>query len=149
MDNKEVLAEVNGLIALCKDSEDAYRQVAEAAISQEFTTMFHRYAKERAQMAADLQQEVIRLGEQPEDEGTLVAAIRRGWFDLKTALASEDAGTRRRLILDECVGSETQVQEQYADVLKRGIPTPIRDMVKQQFDQIQETLRSLESMKEG
>lgn len=149
MDNKEVLAEVNGLIALCKDSEDAYRQVAEAVVSQEFTTLFNRYAKDRAQMAADLQQEVIRLGEEPEDEGTLGAAIRRGWFDLKTALASEDAGTRRRLILDECVRSETQVKEQYADALKKGLPTPVRDMVKQQFDQIQETLRSLASMKEG
>lgn len=148
MEHKEVVQELSALIDLNKDSEDAYRHIADAAVTDELTTTFHIYARDRAQMVADLEQEVLRLGEEPWVDGTFVAALQREWYTLRDALKGNDPAAKRELAIDEAMRREQQAKERYEAALKKGLPQNVRDVVQKQFDDTRKALSDIQALKQ-
>lgn len=143
-DNDSVISALNNLIETCKDGQDGFRAAAEGVKNGELKTLFHTYSQQRAQFAGELQNEVRRLGGDPERTGSTAAALHRGWINIKSAVTGEDEGA----VIAECERGEDSAVRNYRDALEGGnLPADVRAIVERQYAQVKEAhdrIRALE-----
>ncbi|MGB9181478.1 MAG: PA2169 family four-helix-bundle protein [Pyrinomonadaceae bacterium] len=143
IDNDDVISTLNNLIETCKDGQNGFQTAAEGVKNSEIKTLFSSYSQQRAQFAGQLQNEVLRLGGDPEKTGSTAAALHRGWIDIKSAVTGEDEGA----VISECERGEDSAVRNYKDALEADLPADIRSIVEQQYSQVQEAhdrIRTLE-----
>ncbi|HMF56863.1 MAG TPA: PA2169 family four-helix-bundle protein, partial [Pyrinomonadaceae bacterium] len=126
VDNDKVISTLNNLIETCKDGQNGFQTAADGVKRSELKTLFHTYSQQRAQFAGELQNEVLRLGGDPEKSGSTVAALHRGWIDIKSAVTGEDEGA----IISECERGEDSAVSNYKDALEEDLPGDIRSIVE-------------------
>ena len=143
MDNDNVISTLNNLIETCKDGQNGFREAAEGVKNTELKTLFLAYSQQRAQFAGELQNEVLRMGSEPEKTGSVAAKLHRGWIDIKSAVTGEDEGA----IIAECERGEDSAVKNYQEALNEDLPENIRAIIEQQFTQVKEAhdrIRTLE-----
>ena len=143
IDNDEVISTLNNLIETCKDGQNGFRTAAEGVKDTQLTTLFNICSQQRGQFAAELQNEVRRLGGDPEKAGSTVAVLHRGWINIKSAVTGEDEGA----VISECERGEDSAVKSYEEALKNNLPADVQMIVERQFLQVKEThdrIRSLE-----
>lgn len=141
--NDEVISTLNNLIETCKDGQDGFRAAAEGVKNSELKTLFSTYSQQRAQFAGELQNEVLRLGGDPEKTGSTAAALHRGWIDIKSAVTGEDEGA----IIAECERGEDSAVKNYKEALTEGLPADVNSIIERQYGQVKEAhdrIRALE-----
>src|ERR1700722_7730134 len=106
MTTEEMIAELKGLVAVCRDGELGYRKAATDVRNTELETVFTIYSKQRGQFARKLQAEVERLGGTPQDSGSMTGTLLRGWMDVKAVLSN---GTGAAIIATCETGEEVAV----------------------------------------
>ncbi len=146
LDNDEVISTLNNLVETCKDGQNGFRTAAEAIKNSELTTLFNTYSQQRARFAAELQDEVLRLGGDPEETGSTAAALHRGWMNIKSAVTGEDDGA----VISECERGEDSAVEAYEEALETDLPNDVKVIVSRQFSQVKEAhdrIRSIEKAK--
>ena len=89
-DTSHDIRTLNGLIATTIDSVDGYRTSAQDVENPRFAELFTARASERSSVAEQLRAEVTRLGGNPEDDGTILAAGHRAFVNLKSAVTGRD-----------------------------------------------------------
>src|SRR5215218_4632989 len=132
--DEEVISTLNSLIETCRDGQEGFRTAAEGVRSAELRELFHDYARRRADFASTLQDEVRRLGGDPERTGSLVASLHRGWMGLRAALEGDDDGA----IVSECERGEVVALETYRTALNTDMPASVRALVERQFAEVKE-----------
>lgn len=143
MDNENVISTLNNLIETCKDGEDGFRTAADGVKNSEFKTLFLTYSQQRAQFAAELQNEVRRLGGDPEERGSVAASLHRGWINIKSTVTGEDEGA----VISECERGEDSAVRNYQAALNEDLPANLREIVERQYAQVKEAhdrVRALE-----
>ena len=141
-DNDKVISTLNNLIETCKDGEQGFRTAADGVKKSDLKTLFLTYSQQRAQFAGELQNEVLRIGGDPEKTGSVAATLHRGWLDIKSAVTGEDEGA----IIRECERGEDSAVRNYEDALKEDLPANIRSIIEQQFTQIKEAHARLRAL---
>jgi len=111
---------LNSLITTTIDSVNGFRRSAENAESPNFKKLFTHFAEQRAQIVGRLQQRVRELGGTPEDDGSIKAALHRGWEDLRTALSSNDD----EAVIAEVERGEDYIKEKYELAIAEGELSP-------------------------
>ena len=143
-DNDKTISVLNNLIETCKDGQEGFRTAAEAVTRPDLKTLFGTYSQQRAQFAAELQNEVLRLGDDPEKTGSVAASLHRGWIDLKSAVTGRDDIA----IISECERGEGSAVRNYEDAVNdEDLPENLREIVRRQFAQVKEAhdrVRTLE-----
>ena len=142
-DHQRTVDELNGLIHVCYDGEEGFRNAAAHINNSELGTEFEKIGHQRAQFAKDLQAEVERLGGTPVHSGTLSGALHRGWVDLKSALTGGDAGA----IVAACETGDDSAVAAFERVADGNLPGESRSLVEKQWHRIQETHQRLLSLK--
>ena len=146
MDNDNVVSTLNNLIETCRDGQNGFKEAAENVKSPELKTFFNQIVLERSQFVGELQQEVQRLGSDPENTGSTAAAMHRVWMDIKGSLTGRDDQS----ILNECERGEDSAVEAYRDTLKdENLPTNIRSIVERQFRSIQQVHDRVKQMRDS
>ncbi len=145
MDNDKIISTLNGLIETCRDGQNGFKEAAENAKSPDLKTFFNQIALERAQCVGELQQEVVRLGGDPENTGSTAAALHRVWMDIKGTLTGKDDQS----ILNEAERGEDSAVKAYEDALKEDLPANIRALVERQFNQIRETHNRVRQLRDA
>jgi uncharacterized protein (TIGR02284 family) len=146
VDNDNVVSTLNNLIETCRDGQNGFKEAAENVKSPELKTFFNQIVLERAQFVGELQQEVQRLGSDPENTGSTAAAMHRVWMDIKGSLTGRDDQS----ILNECERGEDSAVEAYRDTLKdENLPTNIRSIVERQFRSIQQVHDRVKQMRDS
>lgn len=139
---------LNGLAAACADRSDSFRAAAKAARNFELKALLQAYAEQRARFAAELQEQVRRLGGVPADKGTLAAALYRRWNMMTSAVVGrDDAAT-----VAECQRCEQAADTIYEHVLRQRLPDEAEAVVRQQHTAVREAhdrLRALELVTAG
>jgi uncharacterized protein (TIGR02284 family) len=130
--NDDVISTLNGLIQTCKDGEDGFREAAEVVESSETKTFFAEKSRERSHFVGELQTLVRTLGGDPEKEGSVAAALHRGWMDLKAAIAGNDLHG----VLVECERGEDSAKNTYREALSLTLPANVSDVVQAQYNSI-------------
>lgn len=142
--NGEVISALNNLIATCRDGQEGFQTAAGGVQSGELKQLFHGYSQQRAKFAGELQQEVRRLGGDPETSGSVTASLHRGWIDLKSVITGRDDGS----ILAECERGEDSAVANYRAALGTDLPAHVRAVVERQFSEVRQAhdhVRSLEN----
>ncbi len=119
-DTSHDISTLNDLIATTIDSADGYRTSAQDVENPRFAELFTARASERSSVAEQLRAEVKRLGGNPEDDGTLVAAGHRAFVNLKAAVTNRDD----QAIINEVERGEDHIKAKYEEALKDGNLSP-------------------------
>ena len=141
----EVISTLNNLIETCRDGQEGFRTAAEGVRGAELRELFQRYAHQRAGFAGELQDEVRRLGGDPERSGSIVASLHRGWMDLRAALEGGDD----KVIVSECERGEDFALNTYRSALGTDMPASVRVMVERQFAEIKEAHNLIGNLERG
>lgn len=128
MDNSKAVSVLNNLIETCKDGERGFQTAAEGLKNAEIKAKFGEYSRQRGQMARELQDEVRRLGGDPEKSGSVAGAMHRGWVDIKSAITGKDD----KAILAEAERGEDVAKEAYEKAVKEPLPASALTLVQQQ-----------------
>jgi uncharacterized protein (TIGR02284 family) len=134
---------LNQLIQTCKDGEAGFLAAAELVEDLNLQRLFESYSQQRAEFAAELQAEVRRMAEDPAECGHVMAALHRGWMDIKADVTGRDEGA----IISECERGEDIAVRHYEKALDAGLAPDLRVLVERQFLQVKaahDQIRSLE-----
>src|SRR5687768_18117427 len=85
-DNDTVISTLNGLIEICKDGQNGFKEAAEGIERSDLKSLFYEFAQQRSQFAGELQTLVQSLGGDPENSGSTLGAMHRGWINIKSAV---------------------------------------------------------------
>ena len=140
---QQVVSTLNSLIATCRDGQEGFKTAAEGVKNEELKELFYSYSQQRASFAGELQDEVRRLGGDPEDSGSVTASLHRGWMDIKAAVT----GGEESSVLAECERGEDAAMSNYRSAFNVDLPANVRQIVERQFAEIKEAhnrIRNLE-----
>jgi uncharacterized protein (TIGR02284 family) len=110
--NEDHIKLVNGLVETTIDSADGYEEAAKDADGARFKDLFTKRAQERRSVASDLQAEVRRLGGEPKDDGTILAAAHRVFVNLKDSLTKGDEA-----VVNEVEAGEDHIKHKFEKAL--------------------------------
>jgi len=146
MDNDKAISCLNNLIETCRDGQTGFKEAAENVKNTELKSFFNQISLDRARFVGELQQEVRRLGGDPENSGSTAAALHRAWIDIKGTLT----GKNDESILNECERGEDSAVDAYRDALKdQNLPNDIRALVERQFRSVQEAHNSVKQWRDA
>ena len=121
--NKDLVEVLNDLIQINNDRIEGYERAADEArdIDVDLRAVFSRMADESRKYAAELTQEVVKLGGEPATGTTASGKIYRVWMDVKATFTGHD----RQSVLASCEFGEDAAQKAYELALKSDAPLTI------------------------
>jgi uncharacterized protein (TIGR02284 family) len=128
MDTSTAISTLNDLIETCRDGENGFRAAAGALKDQQVKGMFERYARQRGEMARELEQQVGRLGGTAATSGSTAGTLHRGWMNIKSLVTGSDDGA----IIAEAERGEDVAKAEFEKALAQGLPAGARELVMQQ-----------------
>jgi uncharacterized protein (TIGR02284 family) len=145
MTNEKAIETLNRLIETVKDGEQGFRTAAEGMKNVETSSQFLQYSRQRAQMARELQDEVRRLGGDPEKGGSVSGTMHRGWMNIKSAVTGKDDSS----IISEAERGEDLATKVYEEAVREPLPPTALALVQQQSAMVREahdTVRAMEKV---
>jgi uncharacterized protein (TIGR02284 family) len=134
MDVSDVRSTLNGLIEMCKDGQKGFLEAAHHVKDLSLKSMFRELSQQRSRFAGELQQEVTRIGGEPETSGSATDAWHRGWLDFKAKIT----GRSDPSIIKEAERGNDAAAKAYQKALMEELPDDIRDVVERQYKAIRE-----------
>lgn len=133
MNTQSTISALNSLIKTTLDSMKGFRDAAKDAESTQFSALFADFARERSEVATALQTEVRRLGGDPENDSSFLAAAHRSFMDLKQAFAGKDD----KAIIEEVERGEDYIKGKYEAALRdTDLETSARTVIERAFQSI-------------
>jgi uncharacterized protein (TIGR02284 family) len=130
--NDNLVTVLNDLIRINNDRVVGYEKAADEArdIDVDLRAIFTRMSEESRQYAAELTQEVVKLGGDPATGTTNSGKIYRVWMDLKATFT----GNSRQAILENCEYGEDAAQKAYDSALKSDaeMSSDVRQLISNQ-----------------
>lgn len=144
-----MISVINGLIEICKDGEQGFKDAADDVRDIELTKLFTEYSTQREKFLYELQDIAKTFGSDVEFSGSILGVLHRRWMDIKFSIA----GSNSESILRECIRGERSAVRKYKEALDLDLPSPIAVIVKRQSVEIQGAydmlIKSLESIENG
>ena len=127
MANEEAPSILKNLVEICRDGQQGYLEAAEHISDSELRRFFNEQSLERARFAAELETEMLRLGEDnTKASGSVAGALHRGWLDLSAAIAGDDA------VLSAVEQGEDVAKKAYEEALQKKLPADVAGIVRSQ-----------------
>jgi uncharacterized protein (TIGR02284 family) len=113
--NDNLIEVLNDLIRINNDRIVGYQRASQEArdIDVDLRSIFTRMGEESKQYAAELTQEVVKLGGEPATGTTASGKIYRVWMDVKATFTGHD----RQTVLNNCEFGEDAAQRAYETAL--------------------------------
>jgi uncharacterized protein (TIGR02284 family) len=143
MDSEKVISVLNDLIETCKDGELGFKTAAEGLTDSETKLLFQQFARQRGDMARELQSEVRRLGGDPEQKGSISGTAHRGWINIKSVVTGKDDAA----IIAEAERGEDSAKHTFEAALKEQLPVQTLALLREQSSKVHsahDRVRSLE-----
>ncbi|MGR4866192.1 ferritin-like domain-containing protein [Caulobacter sp. LARHSG274] len=141
--NEEHIKLVNSLVETTIDSADGYAEAAKDASAVRYKTLFQQRAQERRSIASELQDEVRRLGGEPKDDGTILAAAHRTFVNLKDAVTKGDEA-----VIDEVESGEDFIKAKFEKALKdTDVDTRTRAVIERAWTSVKSGHDQMSSIK--
>jgi uncharacterized protein (TIGR02284 family) len=124
---------LNSLIKTTLDSRKGFIDAAEDAETTRFKTLFSDFAQDRADTAALLQAEVRRLGGNPEDDSSFIAAAHRTFMNLRELFTARDD----KAIIAEVERGEDYIKGKYEEALRDDqLSSSSRSVIEHAFQSV-------------
>src|SRR5262249_25671385 len=131
-DHEQTINTLNALVESCKDGQQGYRVAAGHVERKQLKRLFRSYASQRAEFAAELQAEVRHLAGARKRGGSVLAALSRGWVNIRSALLGEPESA----VLAECERSEALAMKQYEAATSENLPLGLQGLLARQYKEI-------------
>lgn len=132
-DRGDVLDVLKDLVECCKDGEYGFRECAEQAKREDLKSTFLQRADDCRRGAQELNELVRQCGGTPEDGGSAMGAMHRGWVSIKSKLTTYDD----KAILEEAERGEDNAKARYTKALQKNLPANVRSVVERQMQGVQ------------
>ena len=126
---------LNRLIESCIESDKGLYSAAEYIDNRGMKLLLKTYAQQHSQFAAQLQDIVKQMGDAPPEKRDAVAAVGRGFSDVKAAMTVQRQ-SRQNAVLEEALHTENRTANAYTEALKITLSEPIRQVVTRQAERI-------------
>lgn len=143
MDASKAISTLNDLIETCRDGENGFRTAAEGVKDAHVKALFQRFARQRTELVKELQEEVRKLGGNPEQRGSVSGSLHRGWMNIKSLVTGRDDAA----IIAEAERGEDVAKATYAKALQENLPAGVRTLIQTQAEIIRlahDEVRTLE-----
>jgi len=144
MHNDKAVSVLNNLIETCKDGEKGFREAAEGLTNPTVKAKFLEYSRQRAQMARELQDEVRKLGGDPEKSGSVAGTMHRGWLNIRSAVSGKDD----HAIAAEAERGEDVAKTVFEDSLNESLPSTAQTLVQQQLIKVRQAHDDVRSIRD-
>ncbi len=113
--NNKLVGVLNDLIEINNDRVNGYERASDESKDRDvdLQAIFNKMADDSRGYAAELSQEVTRLGGTPDTGTTNSGKLYRVWMDVKTLFTGKD----RQAILENCEFGEDAAQKAYREAL--------------------------------
>ena len=142
LENAEVVSVLNYLIETCEDGVHGFRTAADAVMNPAAKALFATRLPRIELGERELKAEVRRLGGDPDERGSVAAAMHRGWINLKAAVTGKD----EEGIVAECERGEEHAVHVYEDALQKDLPAETRKIVERQYRGVVENLERVRAL---
>jgi uncharacterized protein (TIGR02284 family) len=126
MDKDDLIDLLNDLTENARDGEFGFRECAEHAKSADLKQTFSARADDCRRAAEELAGRVSALGGKPQEGGTALGALHRGWVAARSALSTYDD----KAMLEECERGEDIAVAKYRKALQKPVPEDIRSLLE-------------------
>jgi uncharacterized protein (TIGR02284 family) len=130
-ENSDIIEVLNDLVLINNDRVAGYEKAHNETneIENDLRSMFSNLAEQSRGFAADLKNEVVKLGGEPAT-GTLTSGkLYRAWMDIRSVFTSDN----RRAVLENAETGEDAAKKAYEEAVKADLPHDIMQMlIKQQ-----------------
>lgn len=133
---------LNELIQVTRDSEEGFRTAANNVQDAFLKQLFQDKAESCNSAISDLQEKVLEMNGDPEESGSLLGAMHRGWVNIKGSLTGKDDYA----ILVECERGEDVIKAAYSKALESDLDEDIRPIIQRQYEDVikdHDTIRDL------
>ena len=132
-DRADVIDVLQELVECSKDGEYGFRACADQADRADLKAMFVQRADDCRRSAQELNQLLRECGASPEEGGSTMGAIHRGWVSIKATLTEYDD----QAVLEVCERGEDKAKARYRKALEKNLPANVRQVVQRQFEGVQ------------
>lgn len=126
MAEDEVISVLNNLVETCKDGEQGFRNAADALKNATLESKFLGYSQQRGRMAGEFQEQVRRLGGDPETHGSVSGSMHRGWTNIRSVVSGHD----EHAIVAEAERGEDHAKRAYDAALRAPLPASAHTLVE-------------------
>jgi uncharacterized protein (TIGR02284 family) len=134
--DQKLLPVISRLRHVCAASEKGFILAAENVTDPALKLLLRQYAQERARFGRELATEGARLGLRHNLTWAPLAAIHRGWVNIKAAMTI-DENRKGLVVLRECRRGEAAAQRNYRRALKRNLPPNIQRLAQRHYGRLQ------------
>lgn len=132
-DTADVIDVLKDLVECSKDGEYGFRECAEQAQRADLKSTFLQRADDCRRAAQELNELVRGCGGTPEEGGSTMGAMHRGWVSIKSKLSTYDD----KAVLEECERGEDNAKARYMKALQKPLPAHVRQLVERQMQGVQ------------
>lgn len=125
---------LNQLITTTLDSAEGYSEAAKDADNPTFKNLFSQWARNRRDVASELQAQVRVLGGKPENSSSILGSAHRAFLNLRDSLSKGDKG-----VVEEVERGEDYIKNKYEDALDdEDLSETIRPALGRAYDSVLE-----------
>jgi uncharacterized protein (TIGR02284 family) len=138
----EIVNTINDLIATCRDSEEGFSKAAKGVHSDHLRSRFTGIARQRADFADELAEQLSAMGGEPAVSGHQSGIQHRSWRELETSIRPKDDAS----FLRECEVGEENTLRHYDHAESQELPAEARSAVQRHRLAIEQTLLELKNL---
>ena len=136
---------LNGLVEALNDGIDFYEHAARQTTNTRYQDLFLKMARLKSLIAADLKAEVAHEGKEPDQDGTWLGSVRKGYADLK-ATVTKDSDAAYIASLEE---QEDRVLHAFRDALDSQQPPKVRELATRYLPEVQQMHDRMRELKKA
>lgn len=133
---------LNDLVATCHDAEEGYAKAAKGVHDRAISDRLTGISGERERFAAELREQVRKLGQSAATDAHYGGILHRGWVDLETRIRPKN----QHDLVQDCQRGDEGTLKHYDHALQQELPDAARPVVERQRAQIQTDLDYLKSL---
>jgi uncharacterized protein (TIGR02284 family) len=132
MNHRFTIVTLNELLVVAREGQRGFATCAEGVRCGKLKELLNGCALRYSACVAELGELIRQLGGDAHLRARMVGGARRGWLNLRAALALNDDAA----LLDECERSEGHVLEIYRNALDDHLPDCVRPVIQRQFEDV-------------
>jgi len=127
------------------DAEKGFKKAISDAKDTKLKDFLKNQVVRHNHFATEIDKEIRLLNEHPIEKSNTEGNLHRAWMDLVSTFSKHNDET----ILEECLRGEKAAENEYEHKLEKGhFPPHIKDILKNQLQEIKDTLKKVKSLKD-
>lgn len=143
--NQDITRVLSRLYQLIEASEKGYAVAACSVKNQAIKVLFKSYAQKRATFKEEIWAEMQRLGNNTKPASSILGAIHRGRVIIFAVMTIGEENIEK-VVRKEVLLGEKVARYFYERVLKKDLPSATRDLVQDQYQDVQQSIDSIQLM---